>query len=379
MIPIPFDYETLRVIWWILLGVLLAGVAIFDGFDYGVAMMLPWLAKNDIERRTMINTISPVWEGNQVWLIVSAGALFAAWPAIYAIAFSGFYIAMLIVLLALILRPVAFKYRSKIENQQWKNAWDTCLFIGGFVPPLIFGVAIGNVLQGVPFNFDDSLRVFYSGNFFQLLNPFALLCGLVSVCMLLHHGSCYLNVKTDGYLQQRVVSFCRVSSLLFIFLFLIAGLFISYYVSGYHLMSDLSHTGPSNPLHKLVALQAGAWIINYKTIPALLVAPAITVLSALCVNLFLTRGVGKLAFVFSSISILGVIATVGFSMFPFLLPSSSEPNHSLVIWDASSSQMTLFIMLIATMVCLPIVLLYTAWVYRVLRGKVSVKNEGTIY
>lgn len=185
----PLDYETLRIIWWVLLGTLLIGFAVMDGFDLGVAIWLPWLAKTDIDRRVLINSIAPTWEGNQVWFILGGGAIFAAWPALYALSFSGFYLAMLIVLLALILRPVGFKYRSKLPNAAWRSFWDKALFIGGFVPALIFGVAIGNVLQGVPFHFDESLRVFYTGTFLQLLNPFALLCGLVSVVMLAMHGA----------------------------------------------------------------------------------------------------------------------------------------------------------------------------------------------
>lgn len=185
----PLDYETLRVIWWLLLGILLIGFAVMDGFDLGVAMWLPWLAKTDIERRILINSIGATWEGNQVWFILGGGAIFAAWPALYALSFSGFYFAMLLVLLALILRPVGFKYRSKLADPRWRSFWDYALFVGGFVPALIFGVAIGNVLQGVPFHFDEYLRPFYTGSFLDLLNPFALLCGLLSVLMLAMHGA----------------------------------------------------------------------------------------------------------------------------------------------------------------------------------------------
>lgn len=183
------DYETLRVIWWLLLGVLLIGFAIMDGFDLGVAMWLPWFAKTDTERRILINTVGPTWEGNQVWFILGGGAIFAAWPDLYALSFSGFYLAMLLVLLSLILRPVGFKYRSKLESSLWRSIWDGLLFIGGFVPALIFGVAVGNVLQGVPFYYDDSLRVMYTGTFFQLLNPYALCSGVLSVFMLAMQGA----------------------------------------------------------------------------------------------------------------------------------------------------------------------------------------------
>jgi cytochrome d ubiquinol oxidase subunit II len=185
------DYETLRLIWWSLLGVLLAGFAITDGFDLGVGMLFRFLSKTDDERRAFLETIEPVWEGNQVWLVLGGGAIFAAWPPLYATSFSGFYIAMFLVLAALILRPVGFVFRNKLTDQRWRNVWDWALFIAGFVPSLVFGVAFGNFLQGVPFRFDDSMRVFYEGTFFDLLNPFGILCGLVSVSMIAMHGGTY--------------------------------------------------------------------------------------------------------------------------------------------------------------------------------------------
>jgi cytochrome d ubiquinol oxidase subunit II len=197
------DYEILRLIWWLLLGTLLIGFSVMDGFDLGAAMLLPFVARTDKERRLVINTIGPVWEGNQVWLILGAGAIFAAWPILYAVAFSGFYLAMFLALAALILRPVSFKFRSEIENPRWRTFWDYALFISGVVPALIFGVAVGNALRGVPFRFDDTLRMTYEGDLFGLLNPFALLCGLVSCAMLVMHGGAYLALKADQPVADR--------------------------------------------------------------------------------------------------------------------------------------------------------------------------------
>lgn len=365
----PLDYETLRVIWWVLLGVLLIGFAVMDGFDLGVAMWLPWLSKTDMERRILINSIGPTWEGNQVWFILGGGAIFAAWPALYALSFSGFYLAMLVVLLALILRPVGFKYRSKLPNANWRHTWDWCLFVGGFVPALIFGVAIGNVLQGVPFHFDESLRPFYTGTFLALLNPFALLCGLLSVAMLATHGAFFLNVKTEGHIQRRARQAGRITAFLTMLLFILGGVWVYAYIDGYTVTSLLPHDGPSNPLHKSVIREAGAWFNNYQTTPILLLAPGLGLLGAL-LALLLAR-FERLAFVYSALMVIGIIATVGVSMFPFILPSSTQPAQSLLVWDSSSSQLTLFIMLSATVVFMPIILLYTAWVYRVLRGKVT--------
>ncbi len=214
---LPLDYATLKVLWWGLVGVLLIGYALTDGYDLGVASLLPFVAKTDKERRLVINSIGPMWEGHQVWLITGGGALFAAWPYVYAISFSGFYLAMFVVLAALILRPVGFKYRSKRESATWRTSWDWALFVGGFVPALIFGVALGNVLQGVPFNIDSTLRATYSGGLLGLLNPFALLCGLASVAMLVVHGASWLVVKIEhGPVMNRAARFGQIAALLVI-------------------------------------------------------------------------------------------------------------------------------------------------------------------
>lgn len=370
----PLDYETLRVIWWLLLGVLLIGFAVMDGFDLGVAIWLPFLSKTDDERRILINSIAPTWEGNQVWFVLGGGAIFAAWPMLYALSFSGFYIAMLLVLLALILRPLGFKYRSKLENKTWRSIWDYSLFISGFVPTLIFGVAIGNVLQGVPFYIDDNLRAFYLGTFWALLNPFALLCGVISLCMLAAHGAYMLNIKTEGYLQIRAKKAAAVTSVLLFILFIVAGLWLYTAIDGYSLTSEMAHNGPSNPLYKSVARKAHAWFFNYEAYPLSMAAPSLA-LGSILIALLSLRKFEKIPFFFSALAVAGIIATVGVSMFPFILPSSTNPDSSLLVWDSSSSHLTLFVMLIATLIFMPLILLYTSWVYKVLGGKV---NKETI-
>jgi cytochrome d ubiquinol oxidase subunit II len=377
----PLDYESLRVIWWVLLGVLLIGFAIMDGFDLGVAIWLPWLGRTDLERRIIINAIAPTWEGNQVWFILGGGAIFAAWPALYGLSFSGFYLAMLVVLLALIVRPVGFKYRSKLTNPQWRSFWDWMLYIGGLVPSLIFGVAVGNVLQGVPFHFDENLRAFYTGSFLELLNPFALLCGLTSVFMLAMQGAFFLSVKTEGHIQNRSKIAGKIAALLLTISFIGAGVWIKWGIEGFQVTSTILHDGPSNPLYKLVVQTTGAWFTNYQTYPVTLLVPLLGCLMPI-LAILLTR-ITKLAFICSSLAVTCIVATVGISMFPFILPSSSNPEQSLLVWDSSSSQLTLFIMLIATVIFLPIILVYTAWVYRVLRGKVTsdtiLNNPDTAY
>lgn len=366
-----FDYTTLRFIWWALLGVLLIGFAIMDGFDLGVGFLLPLVAKNDTEKRVTLNTIGPVWEGNQVWLILGGGAIFAAWPAVYAVSFSGFYFAMLLVLFGLILRPVGFKYRGKVQHSTWKKVVDIALFLGGFIPALLFGVAMGNVVEGVPFYFDDSLRMFYTGTLWGLLNPFALLCGLVSLSMLVMHGGVYLAIKTEDLVQQRAIGYAQIAGVVFIILFAIAGVWVAQGLEGYTLQAAMATDGPSNPLNKSVEIAVGSWMANYYAYPVLMVIPVLGFLGTLLVIALLYIRSYHAAWVSSAVAIASTIGTVGVSMFPFILPSSSHPGMSLMVWDASSSEKTLGIMLIAAVIFVPIILAYTSWVYYVLRGKVT--------
>ena len=365
------DYQTLRLIWWLLLGVLLIGFAVTDGFDLGVGTLLPFVARTDLERRVVINTIGPVWEGNQVWLILGGGAIFAAWPALYAVSFSGFYLAMFAILAALILRPVGFKYRSKRESPAWRAGWDWALFVGGFVPALIFGVAVGNTLQGVPFRLDMDLRIFYEGTFFGLLNPFALLCGLVSVAMLVMHGSTWLVLKAEGPVAERARAIGSIAALLTIALFALGGIALYLFVAGYQITSPIVTDGPSNPLLKTAITARGAWFSNYATYNWLLAVPAVGLLGTALAGLALRARWEVAALLFSALGIAAIIATVGVSMFPFILPSSVNPSVSLTVWDSSSSHLTLFIMLVSTVIFMPIILAYTSWVFSVLRGKVD--------
>ena len=377
------DYETLRLVWWLLLGTLLIGFAVMDGFDLGAAMLLPFAARTDNERRIVLNTIGPVWEGNQVWLILGAGAIFAAWPMLYAVAFSGFYLAMFLALAALILRPVSFKFRSEIENPLWRGLWDFGLFVSGAVPALIFGVAVGNVLQGVPFRFDDTLRMTYEGDLLGLFDPFALLCGLVSCAMLVMHGGAYLALKADQPVAGRAADMARGGAIVLLTLFALGGVFAGHGIDGYKVTSDLAHDGPSNPLLKTVTRTSGAWLSNYNTYPWMLLAPALVFVGATMTSALLRAWRNGFALMASGVAVAGVVATAGFSIFPFLLPSSLDPNASLTVWDASSSRSTLLIMLFATLVFLPLVLVYTAFVYRVLRGRVTMayveENKSTVY
>jgi len=368
------DYEILKLVWWLLIGVLLIGFAITDGFDMGAGALLPFLGKNDEERRVIINTVGPHWDGNQVWFITAGGAIFAAWPAVYAAAFSGFYIAMLLVLFALFFRPVGFDYRSKIEDPRWRSAWDWGLFAGGAVPALIFGVAFGNLLLGVPFQLDEYLRPSYTGSFWGLLNPFALLCGVVSLSMLVMHGAVWLQLRCEPIIAERARVAAQGAAVLVIVTFALAGVAIVTWVDGYTIVSMPVGGSPSNPLAKEAMHGDVSWLANYGAYPWMLAAPVAGFAGAL-LTVFLSRaGRPGWAFLTSSLAMAGIILTAGFSMFPFVMPSITQPGSSLTLWDASSSHLTLTVMFWAVVVFLPMILLYTAWTYRTMWGRVSVEQ-----
>ncbi|NCH56870.1 cytochrome d ubiquinol oxidase subunit II [Cronobacter muytjensii] len=365
------DYEVLRLVWWLLVGILLIGFAVTDGFDMGVGMLTRILGRTDTERRVMINTIAPHWDGNQVWLITAGGALFAAWPLVYAAAFSGFYVAMILVLASLFFRPVGFDYRSKIEDMRWRNMWDWGVFAGSFVPPLVIGVAFGNLLQGVPFHFDKYQGMFYTGNFFQLLNPFGLLAGVVSVAMILTQGATYLQMRTTGELHLRSRTTAQISALVMMVCFVLAGVWVMYGIDGYVVTSAIDPRAASNPMNKEVVRQAGAWFANFNNMPALWAIPALGVVLPLLTVLASRLEKGAWAFVFSSLTLACVILTAGIAMFPFIMPSSTMLNASLTMWDATSSQLTLTVMTYVAAVFVPIILLYTTWCYWKMFGRIT--------
>ena len=377
-----FDYETFKLIWWLLVGVLLVGFAIMDGHDMGVGTLLPFVGRDDMERRVVINTVGPHWDGNQVWFITAGGAIFAAWPLVYATAFSGFYWAMLAVLWALFFRPVGFDYRSKIHNATWRSTWDWGLFVGGFVPPVIFGVAFGNLLQGVPFQFDEYLISTYTGSFWQLLNPFALLAGVVSSAMITMHGGAYLAHRTEGVIQSRAVKGAVGAALVMVVAFVAAGFWLQS-IDGFRISSVVDASALPDPLAKTVVREAGAWMHNYSVQPLLWLLPALGVLGALATAALLLMRRTLTAFVVSALAITGVIGTAGASMFPFVMPSSTMPAASLTVWDSVSSHLTLGIMFWATILFMPLIVVYTSWAYRVMRGKVTAayirENEHGAY
>ncbi|WP_305075609.1 cytochrome d ubiquinol oxidase subunit II [Propionivibrio sp.] len=377
-----FDYETLKLIWWLLVGVLLIGFAIMDGHDMGVGILLNFLGKDDTERRVMINTIAPHWDGNQVWFITAGGAVFAAWPFVYATAFSGLYWALLLVLFALFFRPVGFEYRSKLPSPTWRQSWDWGLFAGSAIPALVFGVAFGNLFLGVPFRLDETMRSFYSGSFWALLNPFALLVGITSLMLLTLQGATFLAHRTEGDLQARAKKTASLVAIILLVAFSLAGFWVSR-IDGY-VIDSIADVGASiNPLMKEVSRAPGAWFANYDKTPILWLIPALAYLGGLLVIACVRAGWTLLAFVGSSLACVSVILTAGVALFPFVLPSSEMPKASLTAWDATSSHFTLNVMFWVALIFTPLVVAYTGWAYRVMSGKVTrdfiVKNDKTVY
>ncbi len=374
-----FDYATFKLIWLFLIGFLMIAFAITGGFDLGVGALLPFIGKNDKERRLIINSIGPTWEGNQVWFITAAAAIFAAWPFMYAAIFSSFYFALLIILLALILRPPGFDYRSKISSPGWRQFWDWSLCFSGFVPSVLFGVTFGNLFLGIPFEYDDTFHSYFKGSFLSLLSPFALLTGLLSLSLLLTHASFFLQLKTQHPIQDRAKQTAQIVGLLFLIIFCFTVYWTLYKLPGFQITFIPDINTSFSPLVKQVSMLEGGWIEKFQAYPlawAAWLAPITVILGIILALVFSSYNFAAIAMVFSSLAITSVIVTAGMILFPFILPSSIQPNHSLTIWDAASSHLTLSWMFWAVVIFLPIVLAYTTWVFRVMRGKLS--SETTL-
>ncbi|HMA32641.1 MAG TPA: cytochrome d ubiquinol oxidase subunit II [Casimicrobiaceae bacterium] len=366
-------YLVLKVVWWALLGVLLMGLAVMVGMDMGVGTILRYVGRNDTERRVALNIVGPHWDGNQVWFILGGGAIFAAWPLIYATAFSGFYVVMLLLLWSMIVRPLGFEYRSKLPSARWRGAWDWTLLVSGFVPMLVFGAAVGNILQGVPFHFDWNLTSWYTGSFAALLNRFASLCDLLSVTMSVWMGATMVMGRSDGAIRERARRLASWSGIGALVLFTVGGVWVSR-MQGYHLVRGPDPALAQTPLRQVVERAPGDWLANFRSQPILWLAPASAYAALLLGLAALRRGASLIAWWLGALAWIGIIGTVGAAMFPFMLPSSSEPSHSLTVWNASSSQHTLAWMLGFTIVFMPLILWYTSWAFWIMRGKVSAER-----
>jgi cytochrome bd ubiquinol oxidase subunit II len=379
------DFTVLQFLWWGIVGLTMVCYATTAGFDLGSTMILPFI-KNENEQRVMLNASGRMWDGNQTWLVFFGGAIFVVYPVVYATTFSGMYAAILCVLWAFFLRPPGYDYRSKIDSAKWRRMWDVGLFVSSFLPALIFGVAMGNLFVGLPIQFDPfSLRTYYMGNFWGLLNWMGILAGLTSVLMLLMHGAAMLHRRTEGDLKRRMGRLFVIFTVLFLIVFTGAGLYVAFGVNGYHLVT--SPVNPTlHPLSNVVTQSRGAWIASYVQYPWKAAGPLIAYAFAL-ISLFSLR-VGKGGFTFwcSVATVAGTVLTAGLALFPFLVPSSIMPAQSLTVWDATSAHYTLNSMFYVSMVLFAIILLYKVFSYSAVwrgKGTLSVEdvkdNEHTFY
>jgi len=367
------EFDTLRIIWWLISGFLFVGFAVLGGVDLGCGILLPLVAKTNTERKITIQTIKATWESNQVWFITAGGALFAAWPLVYAITFSLFYPALLLILMALILRPAGFGYRNKINADRWRALWDKAIFIGGFLPSLIFGIAIGNLLEGVNFSFDNFMVVKNQTSLLSLLSPFALMCGILGVALMTTQGATFIMMKTEGKIFKRAMRFAVCAPIISFSLFAIGGYIMETFY-GYQVLERTAENIHSNPMSKVVAYIKGAWLLNYIKYPLTKIVPLIgflSLISAVVSSLFRKPAI---AFISSSVSIVSIMGTVGLSMFPFILPSKLDYQSSLTIWDASSSYKSLIIMLVVVTIFMPIVLTYVGIANKIMFGKIREKD-----
>lgn len=365
-----FDYDLLRLLWWALIGLFMIGIALTTGFDLGLGVLLPILGRTDTERRVIINAIAGTWEGNQVWLVAGGATVFAVWPLVYATLFSVLYLALMLVLLALLLRPVGFDYRSKLTSARWRSGWDWALCVGSAVPALLLGVVIGNLLLGLPFDLDGSFRPTYHGSLWDLLQPFALLCGVSGMLMLLLHGAVFLQWRTDGLVYLRARNIAQLLGALATLLLAITLIWLALGLIGFQLTSPLIANAPSDPLIKTV-VRYGSWLHAFPSRPWLWAAPSAALAGTWGAALLARRHLAAAAFISSSCGLVGALCTVGLALFPFILPSAWDPPSSLTLWDATASKLTLTIVFWLTVICLPMVIAYTRWVYRVLWGVIT--------
>lgn len=365
------DYETLKVIWWGLVLFLLVGFVVMDGFDLGVGMLLPVVGKTDDERRVLLNSVGPVWEGNQVWLIAGAGTLFAAWPLVYAAAFSALYVPFMFLLFGLFLRPVGFDYRSKLPDPVWRRWWDRALVVGGLLPTLVFGATLGLVLQGLPFRFDAALRIHYGAFAFHW--PLLLTAMGTALALLLLHGASFLQCKTQGAIAARSARLALWLGPLASALFALGGVWLGE-MAGYRITAIGDLNGALTPLMKEVVAVPAGWLGNFAAHPVLWAVPVLGLLLPLVCALASRLGKPGLALVASGGACAAMMLTVAIALFPFVLPSSLDPASSLTLWDSTSSERILLIMLGIVGVLMPVNIGYTLWVYRVVRGRVSAEQ-----
>jgi len=339
-------YDLLTNIWFILLGVLLIGYAILDGFDLGVGILHPFVPRTDAERRISVNSIGPLWDGNEVWLVTFGGAMFAMFPIVYKSVFSGFYTAFILLLFALIFRAVSLEFRSKMHSHFWRRTWDYGFFLGSATAALLFGVAVGNVMLGIPLDARHNFEIGLVGQ----LRPFALLVGLLTVAMLAMHGSIFLYLKTTDELQRRLVKWMWGTFAVFAVLFLAA------------------------TAYALIGLPQATRA--FREAPWLLIVPVLNILAVANIPRAIHKGKPGFAFFSSSCVIAALVVLFGAALYPNLVPASNNPAHSITIFNGRSSQLTLSIGLLIVCLGMPFVLAYTAIIYWTFRGKVELTEHS---
>lgn len=339
------SYESLQTLWFILIAVLWIGFFFLEGFDFGVGMLLPFLGKKDTERRAIINSIGSVWDGNEVWLLTAGGATFAAFPHWYATMFSGFYLALFLLLVGLILRGISFEYRSKDANPAWRNRFDWMIAIGSFLSALLLGAAFANLARGVPI--DENMM--FTGNLFTLLNPYGLLGGVTTVAVFLLHGANFLGLKLEGELRERVNTFAKKLWSVTTVLYIALGIFT--YVAGF-------------------------WARGFVN-PGFV--PITAVVTLLVARYFINQKMEGWAFIMVALNIVLTQVTFFSMTFPNVMLSTTNPAYSLTIYNASSSQYTLTVMSIVALIFVPIVLAYQGWTYYMFRKRITTDKKELVY
>lgn len=368
-------FVALKVIWAVLLGVLLTGLAVMVGMDMGVGTLLRFVGKTDGERRVALNIIGPHWDGNQVWFILGGGAIFAAFPTLYATSFSVFYVVMILLLFSMIIRPVAFEYRSKVDSKKWRESWDWLFLFSGALPMIVYGAAFGNVMEGVGYHYSWTGQYYQDESFLSyLLNPFAVMCGVMSLALSMYQGGTMLMLRGEEPIYSRARGFALAGGVLASVIFVVGGVWVSH-MNGYAFTSAVDPNMAPTPLSgPTVAVQAGAWMNNYHTYKLLWALPVLGVLGMLGGAAMVALRQPAIAWWLGAVAWIGVIFTTGASMFPFLMPSSTAPNESLTVWNATGSAYNLGWMLVFALVFTPIILAYTSWCFYVMRGKVKVEH-----
>lgn len=376
-----FDYETLRLIAWLAIGFLIIAFIIIDSHDMGVGILLPFLGKADDERHIIINYIASHWSGTQVLLVSSIATIFVIWPTVYAIAFPELYWAALILSVALLLRPIAFNYRTQITTSKWRKCWDWGIFLGSATPSILIGIAFGNLLLGIPFRLDGTMQATYKGDFFKLLHPFALYCGIISLGLVILQGTSILAYKSLGQLQRYAIKAGRIIGILMLIFLSIAGFWVCS-LKGIVIDVMPGYNGIMTTLMKTAYSEQGAWLNNYRQLPILWLIPALTYVMIILTLYLQSIKNTAWAFVASSATIATTILTAIIILFPFVLPSSIDPAMSITLWDGSTSYYILVLILIIALIFIPTIFTYAArsyGMYSKLNGKYSHTNNKNLY